>query len=122
MTAYLSAMENMPDLVSLTEKFKGHIYKCLDGTIYQAHFNCIPKFKYWGVDGDPTSLYIKFLQAMKTVEARHETNICRYFTALKIMQLLAMQMLKFTVIFIKDIISYMSNTYTTPNQYFSSTT
>ena len=67
MTAYLSAMENMPDLVSLTEKFKGHIYKCLDGTIYQARFKCLTKFSDWVVNGDLTGLYSKLLQYVKSV-------------------------------------------------------
>ena len=69
--------------ISATEKVKGHIYKCLAGTIDQARFRCLPTFSNWGVGGDPTGLYSKLLEAMKTVEARYETNIFRFFTASK---------------------------------------
>ena len=86
-------------------------------------FKCLPTFSDLGVNGDPTSLYSKLLQAMKTVEAKYETDIRRSFTSsTKTMQLLAMHMLKSTVLFVRDIMYYMSNNYTTPIQAFSSTT
>ena len=64
-TAYLYKMNDMSDLFSGTEKFKGHIYKCQAGTISQACFKCLPNFSDWGVDSDPTVLYRKILQALK---------------------------------------------------------
>ena len=124
MTAYLYTMNDMPDVFSATEdNFRGNIYKCQAGIIAQVGFKCLPTFSDLGVNGDPTSLYSKLLQAMKPVEAKYETDICRSFTSsTKTMQLLAMLMLKSTVLFVRDIMYYMSNNYTTPIQAFSSTT
>ena len=76
MIAYLSAMNDTPDVLSTTaDNFKGRIYKCQDGTIAQAGFKCLPTFSYWVVNGDPISLYRKLLQAMKNVEEKYEPDI-----------------------------------------------
>ena len=60
---------------------------------------------------------------MKNVEEKYEPDINWSFTAsTNTMQLLGMHILKSTVLFIRDIMSNMSNTYTTTNKYFISTT
>ena len=56
------------------------------------------------------------------MEVRYETDICQYFTASMIMQLLAMHMLNSADIFIREIIYYITNPYNTLNQSFSYTT
>ena len=122
MTAYLSAVNDMPDLFSATYNVKGRIYKCLAGTIYKVRFKFLSTFSDWLVYGEPTGLYIKLLQYMKNVEARYETDIHRYFTASTNIRLLSMSMLKFKVIFVMGLISYIINTYTTIDQAFSYTT
>ena len=44
MTAYLSLINDITDLFSATEKFKGNIYKLLAGNIYKLRFKCLPTF------------------------------------------------------------------------------
>ena len=109
--AYLAASAELPELFTASTKLSGHAYKSNAGTISSARFKVLPAYSDWGNEGDETCLYEKVLRALRHVEDQVTANIRNAFRSSMELKMLAHDMLSASTKFLRDVFSYMGNTY-----------
>ena len=70
-----------------------------------------PSYDDWGVEGEDTGLYEKLLRVMVNVENSLKSYIRTVFQGSTVMHLLAIEMLAASTKFLRELFSYMGNTY-----------
>ena len=120
--AYLAASVELPELFTATAKLSGHSYRSNTSVCSSARFKIFPSYADWGNEGDETSLYEKILRALLNVEDQVQANIRNAFRSSMEMKMLAIEMLNASTKFLRDLFSYMGNTYLHLFQAFSDST
>jgi len=120
--AFLAASVELPEIFTATTKLTGHAYRSSGNVCSSARFKVFPSHADWGNEGDETSLYEKVLRALRNVEDQVQANIHNSFRTSMEMKLLANDMLNASTKFLRDLFSYMGNTYLHLFQAFSNAT
>ena len=120
--AFLAASVELPELFTATSKLSGHSYRSSASVCSSARFKIFPSHSDWGTEGDETSLYEKVLRALRHVEDQVQANIRSAFRSSMEMKLLAIDMCNASTKFLRDLFSYMGNTYIHLFQAFSNAT
>ena len=120
--AFLAASVELPELFTATAKLTGHSYRSSASVCSAARFKIFPSHADWGTEGDETSLYEKVLRALRHVEDQVQANIRSAFRSSMEMKLLAIDMCNASTKFLRDLFSYMGNTYIHLFQAFSNST
>ena len=120
--AFLAASVELPEIFTATTKLTGHAYRTSSSVCSSARFKVFPSHSDWGNEGDETSLYEKVLRALRNVEDQVQANIRNSFRTSMEMKLLANDMLNASTKFLRDLFSYMGNTYLHLFQAFSNST
>ena len=120
--AFLAASVELPEIFTATTKLTGHPYKSSSAVCNAARFKVFPSHSDWGNEGDETTLYEKVLRALRNVEDQIQANIRNAFRSSMEMKLLAVDMLNASTKFLRDLFSYMGNTYLHLFQAFSNGT
>ena len=120
--AFLAASVELPEIFTATSKLTSHPYRSSGSVCSSARFKVFPSHSDWGNEGDETSLYEKVLRALRNVEDQVQANIRNSFRSSMAMKLLANDMLNASTKFLRDLFSYMGNTYLHLFQAFSNST
>ena len=120
--AFLAASVELPEIFTATSKLTSHPYRSSGSVCSSARFKVFPSHVDWGNKGDETSLYEQVLRALCNVEDQVQANIRNAFWSSMAMKLLANDMLNASTKFLRDLFSYMGNTYLHLFQAFSNST